>query len=137
MSTTPNYQQTLEGEMKETKQKVQENPRNLDNKRVVKAKLKQQGQGKESPPPPQQKKKKRGSKTRTAALKPKPEQTPKEETQARNNRRIGCDKRPRGQNSAAEIPRELNPQEQQEGTKDSDQTTCPAKAGVGQTFTAE
>ena len=115
-------------ERKETPAKSPRNPRSLDNKTVGKAKRKQRGQGNEHPPPPPQKKGGR-IQDRTSAFKPKPEPTPKEEIQARNNRRE--------QNAAAETPMELNPQEQQEVPKDCDQTTCPARAGVGQTDTAE
>ena len=46
----------------------------------------------------------------------------------RNNKRTGCDKRPRGQTAAAETAREHNPQEQQEGTKECYQTTHPRQS---------
>ena len=59
----------------------------------------------------------------TAARQPKSKQTPKEETQARNNRRRGCDHRARQHNGATETPREPNTQEQQEGPQTCDQTT--------------
>ena len=62
---------------------------------------------------------------RTAACQPKSEQMPKEETQARNNRRRGCDHRPRRHNGATETPQEPNTQEQQEGPQTCDQTTPP------------
>ena len=110
MSTTPNYQQTLEVERKETPVKSPRKPRNLDHKSCKSQAKTTRTREREPPPPPpkkRKKKKKGGSKTRTSALKPKPEQTPKEKT----HRRIGCDKKPRGQNAAADPPRELNPQE--------------------------
>ena len=49
--------------------------------------------GRRGPPPP--KKKEGRNQDRTAAFQPEPEQMPKEETQARNNRRRGRDNRPR------------------------------------------
>ena len=57
-----------EVESKETPAKSPRNPSLPgQNKRVVKAKPKQQGQGEESPPPPSPPKKKGGSTIRTAA----------------------------------------------------------------------
>ena len=116
-ATTPSYQQTLEARGKNPS-KDEENASSLDNPTVGTAKRKPPGQGKVNSP-----RKEGRNPSRTAAYQPKSEQTPKAETQARDNRRRGCDNRPRRQNSATETPPELHPQEQQEVPQTCDQPT--------------
>ena len=116
-ATTPSYQQTLEARGKNPS-KDEENTSSLDNQTVGTAKRKPPGQGKESSP-----RKEGRNPDRTAAYQPKSGQTPKAETQARNNRRRGRDIRPRRQNGATETPPELHTQEQQEVPQTCDQPT--------------
>ena len=117
-------------ERKELQQRGQEKSRSLDNQTVGTAKRKQQGQGKESYPL-----KKGGTKTG-----PQPSYPARTNAKGRNpgenNSRRGVT-RGQGGRMPHQRPHKHPIQEQQEGPKDCDPTTWPARAGEGQAEKSE